>query len=231
MKNPTLLIVEDEAPIRDMLKFALEPAGFKVFEAENAAVAKQRIATHRPDLILLDWMLPGLSGIDFIGQLKQQTLTQDIPIILLTACAEENNKVRGLEVGADDYITKPFSPRELIARIKSVLRRGTLMSPEGILKKQDLWLDANNHRVTIKQQPLTLTPLEYRLLHFFMKHPAKVYSRSQLLDLVWKGESDVNERTIDVQVRRLRDRLKPYGYADCIQTVRGAGYCWTGDDV
>ncbi len=171
-------------------------------------------------------MLPDISGIEFIKQLKQKTHTQNIPTILLTARAEENNKVLGFETGADDYVTKPFSTRELIARIKSILKRGPLISPVGMITLQDLMIDTNKHQASIKHQLLDLTPNEYRLLLFFSKNPNKVYSRSQLLVQVWDNAEEIYERTVDVQIRRLRDRLKPFGYDKFLQTVRGFGYQW-----
>lgn len=231
MKKPVILIVEDEVAIRDMLRFALESADFVVIEAENTEHANHQLIQQIPDLILLDWMLPNQSGIEYLKQLKQKTATQDIPIIVLTARAEEDNKLQGFDAGADDYITKPFSPRELIARIKSILRRGLLASPDGIIKFADLKLNINTHQVTANGQELILTPLEYKLLLFFMKHPSKVYSRNQLLDHIWGGTNDILDRSIDVQIRRLRNRLKPYGYDKYIQTVRGGGYQWTADKL
>lgn len=219
-----ILIVEDETAIRDLIKFALEPAGFELLEAENSKIAEQHLSQNNPALILLDWMLPGMSGIDFIKQLKQNVKTRDIPIIMLTAKAEESNKIKGLETGADDYITKPFSPRELIARIKTVLRRGLLATPEGIIQIQDLCLNTLTRQLTIKDKLLKLPPIEYRLLHFFITHQNRVYSREQLLDHIWGNEIYIDERTVDVQIRRLRRRLKPYNYDQYIQTARGAGY-------
>lgn len=229
MKPISLLIIEDEAAIRDMVSFALTPAGFQIFEAEDTVQAKKLISQSIPDLILLDWMLPGASGIEFAQQLKRETLTKDIPIIMLSAKAEEENKIKGLEVGADDYITKPFSPRELIARIKTVLRRGPLVTPEGTIKVYELTMNLNNHSVTIQNEIIELTPIEYKLLHFFLTHMDRVYTRNQLLDQVWGVENYIDERTVDVQIRRLRDRLKPYKYDDYIKTVRGAGYQFVGD--
>lgn len=224
-----ILIIEDEMTIRDMLRFALEPAGFDVMEAGSANEAKQQIAKHIPQLILLDWMLPGMSGIDFAHQLKKDTKTQNIPIIMLTAKAEEINKVKGLETGADDYITKPFSPRELIARVKTVLRRGPLIAPDGIIQIRQLSLDVQAQQLKIENQLIELSPIEYRLFHFFITHPQRVYSREQLLDHVWGGENYIDERTVDVHIRRLRNRLKPFGYHTHIKTMRGSGYQFTRD--
>jgi two-component system phosphate regulon response regulator PhoB len=229
MKEKIILVVEDEIAIRDMLQFVLAPAGFKIMEAGDIKDAEKQIAKHIPDLILLDWMLPGMNGIDFAKQLKRHSLTKNIPIIMLTARAEEENKIRGLEVGADDYITKPFSPRELIARIKTVLRRGVLTTPEDIIQVNELFLDKNTHKVSIKSELLELTPIEYKLLHFFMTHQNRIYSREQLLHHVWGGEHDIDERTVDVQVRRLRSRLKPFACDHYIKTMRGSGYQFTGN--
>ncbi len=224
MKKTRILIVEDEVPIRDMLKFALSQKDFLILEAENAKEAELKIAEQLPDLIILDWMLPGKSGIEFAKQLKQNKLTQDIPIIMLTARAEEESKIRGLETGADDYMTKPFSPRELIARIHAVLRRGLLASPEGMLAAGPLRLNIHTQEVKINNQIIKLTPTNYRLLYFFMSHPNKVYSRERLLQQVWLESLDKDERVVDVQVKRLRQVLAPYGYKHFIKTVRSSGY-------
>lgn len=228
MKKTSILIIEDETAIRDMMRFALEPAGFDILEAENSKEAEKQIARCIPDIILLDWMLPGMSGIDFAKQLKRNSQTRDIPIIMLTAKAEEDNKIKGLETGVDDYITKPFSPRELIARIKTVLRRGPLINLEGMIKVGNLQVNVQAHRVDINNNVLDLTPVEYKLLHFFVTHQERVYSRAQLLDHVWGGENYVDERTVDVQIRRLRACLKPHGYDGCIKTVHGVGYQFVG---
>jgi two-component system phosphate regulon response regulator PhoB len=223
MQN-SILIIEDEPDIREMLKFSLEAANFTVYEAGDAQQANLMIAKNLPDLILLDWMLPNLSGIKYAKQLKQQELTRDIPIIMLTAKAEEENKVKGLETGADDYITKPFSPRELIARIKTVLRRGPLLSPEGIVYFKNLKLDTNLRKVTADNQALELSPIEYRLLHFFLTHPDRVYTREQLLNHVWGGESYIDERSVDVQILRLRKILSTHSSPSLIHTIHGVGY-------
>lgn len=223
MRNQ-ILVIEDETPIRDMIRLALELAGFDVSEAENVIKAEALMAERIPDLILLDWMLPGLSGIEFAKRLKQRKDVNDIPIIILTAKAEEENKIKGFEVGADDYVTKPFSTRELIARIKTVLRRGPLVNTEGQIKIDELCLNTLTQEVTIKGKSVTLSPLEYRLLHFLMSHPNRIYSRDQLLTRVWGGDSYVDERTVDVQIRRLRKALNQYSDIELIETVRGAGY-------
>ena len=223
MNTKHILIVEDEASIGDMLSFTLGNAGFQTSTAVDARQAQTLIIKQRPDLILLDWMLPGLSGIDYARRLKKDELTQDIPVIMLTARVEEDDKIQGLDSGADDYITKPFSTRELIARIKAVLRRAGVPI-DSVLQTEQLTLDSASHRVSIAGQSLQLGPTEFRLLEFFMSHPERVYSRSQLLDRVWGSTVYVEERTVDVHIRRLRKQLQPYGYEYLIQTVRGAGY-------
>ena len=225
----TILIVEDEEHIRDMIKISLELAEFTVHEASHVHEAKQQLAIKIPDLILLDWMLPGVSGVAFIKQLKENTFTTNIPIILLTAKAEEENKIKGLESGADDYITKPFSPRELIVRIKTVLRRGLLTTLEGVLTVAGIHLDTKTQQVMINQERVTLSPLEYRLLLFFLKHPQRVYTRDQLLTFIWGGDSEVTERTVDVCIKRLRTVLDKYQLGKLIQTVRGTGYRFSDD--
>jgi len=222
--NKSILIVDDEGAIREMVQFALERAGFEVQEAANGREALARVADRAPALILLDWMLPDLSGIDVARRLKKDDLTARIPIIMLTARTEENDKIRGLEIGADDYVTKPFSPRELVARINAVLRRIEPQTAEEVLAVGDLTLDPGSHRVTARGGPLELGPTEFRLLHFFMAHPERVYSRSQLLDRVWGQNVYIEERTVDVHIRRLRKALSEQGTDKLIQTVRGAGY-------
>ncbi len=222
--DATILIVDDEPAIREMVGFALERAGFRWLEAADAAQAQVVIADQRPDLVLLDWMLPDLSGIHLARRLKREELTAALPIIMLTARGEEEDRVRGLEVGADDYVTKPFSPRELIARIKAVLRRAGTTEAEPVVECEGLTLDAVSHRVTAAGEPVELGPTEFRLLNFFMTHPERVYSRTQLLDSVWGRNVYVEERTIDVHIRRLRKALSPHGHDRLIQTVRGAGY-------
>ncbi len=224
MNAKHILIVEDEQPIREMIMFALAGAGYEVREAADAREAQASIAERLPDLILLDWMLPGISGIDFARRLKRDELTRELPIIMLTARAEEEDKVQGLESGADDYVTKPFSPRELVARIRAVMRRGGPGAEDEILRANGLSLDLASHRVSAGDALLEVGPTEYRLLEFFMSHPERVYSRGQLLDRVWGSNVYVEERTVDVHIRRLRKVLDPYGYEALIQTVRGAGY-------
>ena len=224
MSAKRILIVEDEQPIREMVMFALASAGYDAQEAADARQAQTVIAERLPDLLLLDWMLPGVSGIDFARRLKKEELTRELPIIMLTARAEEEDKVQGLESGADDYITKPFSPRELVARIRAVLRRGGPAAEGEVLRANGLALDLASHRVSTGETLLEMGPTEYRLLEFFMSHPERVYSRGQLLDRVWGGTVYVEERTVDVHIRRLRKALEPHGHDVLIQTVRGAGY-------
>ncbi len=219
----TVLIVDDEAPIREMIAVALEMAGYECMEAASVQEAHAHIVDNKPDMILLDWMLPGTSGVEFTRRLKRDDLTAELPIIMLTAKGEEDNKVQGLEAGADDYITKPFSPRELVARLKAVLRRAT---PQGIEEPIDvggLMLDPVCHRVTSHSSPIDIGPTEYRLLQFFMTHQERAYSRAQLLDQVWGGNVYVEERTVDVHIRRLRKALGET-HEHLIQTVRGTGY-------
>jgi two-component system phosphate regulon response regulator PhoB len=224
MTGKQILIVEDEKPIRDMIAFGLRRAGFDVREAEDCSAARASIADHRPDLLLVDWMLPDQSGLELTRAVKRGRDTQDLPVIMLTARADEQDKVTGLEGGADDYVTKPFSPRELLARINAVLRRATPAGVSQTLEAEDLKLDLASHRVTAGGEPVSLGPTEYRLLQFFMEHPDRVYSRSQLLDRVWGGNVYVEERTVDVHIRRLRKALEPFGLERFVQTVRGAGY-------
>ncbi len=223
MTGKTVLIVDDEAPIREMIAVALEMADYDYLEAADAREAHALIVDKQPDLILLDWMLPGTSGVELARRLKKDETTAEIPIIMLTAKVEEDNKIRGLEVGADDYITKPFSPRELVARLKAVLRRTTPPGVETPIEVDGLTLDPVGHRVTTETGALNIGPTEYRLLQFFMTHQERVYTRSQLLDQVWGGNVYVEERTVDVHIRRLRKALGDQ-YDHLIQTVRGTGY-------
>jgi two-component system phosphate regulon response regulator PhoB len=225
MTTLNILIVEDEDAIREMLVMVLEQASLSVIAVASAEEAQLSLADNaRPDLILLDWMLPGISGVEFAKQLKQDDLFKELPIILLTARGEEEDKVRGLEIGADDYITKPFSPKELIARIKAVLRRSGKNIAEEILQINNISLDVNKHRITIGGKPVVVSPTEFKLMHFFMTHQDNVYSRTQLLDQVWGRSAYIEERTVDVHIRRLRKILKDYGKDELIQTVRGFGY-------
>ena len=225
MNQLNLLVVEDEDAIREMLVMVLEQAGFNVISVISAEAAQMSLVDNNlPDLILLDWMLPGISGVELARRLKKDNLYQDLPVILLTARGEEEDKVRGLEIGADDYMTKPFSPRELIARIKAVLRRSGKKVEDEIINIGDILLDVGKHRITIAGQNLTVSPTEFKMLHFFMTHQDKVYSRTQLLDHVWGRSTYIEERTVDVHIRRLRKILKEYGRDELIQTVRGFGY-------
>ena len=224
MTGKQILIVEDEKPIRDMIAFGLRRAGFTVREAEDCSEARSRIADSRPDLLLVDWMLPDQSGLELTRFLKRSKDTQDLPVIMLTARAEEHDKVAGLEGGADDYVTKPFSPRELLARVQAVLRRTSPATADAAMEAGVLKLDSTSHRVTAGEQTVSLGPTEYRLLQFFMEHPERVYARSQLLDRVWGGNVYVEERTVDVHIRRLRKSLEPFACDGLIQTVRGSGY-------
>lgn len=230
MSGKHILIVEDEQAIREMVSFALGRAGFELEEAADAVEAQERLAERLPDLILLDWMLPGISGIDLARRLKRDEYTRDVPVIMLTARGEEDDKVGGLEAGADDYVTKPFSPRELVARIKAVLRRAHPEAEDSPIVVDELKLDPGSHRVSAKGDALDMGPTEFRLLRFFMLHPERVYSRSQLLDRVWGRNTYVEERTVDVHILRLRKVLSGHGYDRFVQTVRGAGYRFsTGD--
>ncbi|GLT15442.1 phosphate regulon transcriptional regulator PhoB [Vibrio algivorus] len=219
-----ILVVEDEAPIREMLCFVLEQKGYQPVEAEDYDTAINKLCEPYPDLILLDWMLPGGSGINFIKHLKREELTRNIPVVMLTARGEEEDKVRGLEVGADDYITKPFSPKELVARLKAVIRRVTPTAIEDVIDVQGLKLDPVSHRVTANDSPLDMGPTEFKMLHFFMTHQERVYSREQLLNNVWGTNVYVEDRTVDVHIRRLRKALEQEGHDKLVQTVRGAGY-------
>jgi two-component system phosphate regulon response regulator PhoB len=219
----TVLIVDDEAAIREMIAAALEMAGYHCLEAANCQDAHSSIIDNKPDMLLLDWMLPGINGIEFARRLKRDDLTKEMPIILLTAKGDEQNKIQGLDSGADDYITKPFSPRELVARLKAVLRRATPMGIEEAVEIKGLKLDPTCHRVTANKAPVEIGPTEYRLLQFFMTHQERTYSRPQLLDQVWGGNVYVEERTVDVHIRRLRKALGNT-HEHLIQTVRGTGY-------
>lgn len=225
----TIMIVEDEPSIRDMLKFVLSNQGFNVICFDNVKSAQLAFKSQTPDLILLDWMLPGISGIEYARMLKNTAQTQDIPVIMLTAKAEEENKVLGLEVGADDYITKPFSPRELVARIRAVLRRGPLQSEHKIMQWRGMTVDVAKHQVLIDNQIVALTPMLFRLMVFLMDKPGRVFNREQLLNAVWQNDPDVYERTIDVHIRRLRQALEAYGYQDAIKTIHGMGYTFTDE--
>jgi two-component system, OmpR family, phosphate regulon response regulator PhoB len=224
MSAKQILVVEDERPIREMIAFGLRRAGFEVREAADARSGRAEVANKLPDLLLVDWMLPDTSGLEFTRALKRDRETRELPVIMLTARAEEGDKVAGLEGGADDYITKPFSPRELLARINAVLRRALPAEGAERIDIEGLVLDQSSQRVSSGERTVALGPTEYRMLAFFMTHPERVYTREQLLDRVWGGNVYVEERTIDVHIRRLRKALEEFGYDRLIQTVRGSGY-------
>jgi two-component system phosphate regulon response regulator PhoB len=219
-----ILVVEDEPAIQELIAVNLEHAGHHVQRAHSASEADALIRDIRPDLILLDWMLPDLAGTALARRLRADARSKDIPIIMLTARAQEHDKVEGLDAGADDYITKPFSIKELLARIKAVLRRRSPQLTDELIEVAGLQLDPAAHRVACNETQLHLGPTEFKLLHFFMTHPERVYSRMQLLDQVWGDHVFVEERTVDVHIRRLRQALEPSGHDRLIETVRGAGY-------
>ena len=225
-----ILVVEDEQPIREMLAFALRRAGFEVREAASSQDARVRLADQRPDLMLVDWMLPDMSGLELTRQIKRDPDTRDLPIIMLTARAAEGDKVAGLDGGADDYMTKPFSPRELLSRINAVLRRSDGNEESDQLAHAGLTMDRASHRVSHAGREVILGPTEYRMLEFFMQNPERVYSRSQLLDRVWGGNVYIEERTIDVHIRRLRKALEEVQMDHLVQTVRGSGYRFSAKD-
>ena len=229
MSAKKILVVEDELAIRDLLGVVLQQAGYEYVEAGDVHTAQVRLVDQRPDLVLLDWMLPDASGIELIRRMKREPSTADIPVILLTARVEEDNKIQGLEVGADDYVTKPFSPRELLARVKALLRRSSGADDGDKLNLQGLVLDVDSHRASIDGAALPLGPTEFKLLQFFMQKQNRVFSRAQILDQVWGSNVYVEERTVDVHIRRLRKGLRqlgdaPIDYGLFIQTVRGTGY-------
>jgi len=220
----SILVVEDEPAIQELIAYNLKQAGHQPLRADNAEQALTLVANALPDLVLLDWMLPGLSGIEFARRLRADKRTRAIPIIMLTARSDEQDKLQGLETGADDYITKPFSPRELNARIKAVLRRRAPEMTDDMVQLGGLKLDPASHRVTGNGEPVDLGPTEFRLLHFLMTHTERVHSRTQLLDQVWGDHVFVEERTVDVHIRRLRKALEPTELDGLVQTVRGTGY-------
>jgi two-component system, OmpR family, phosphate regulon response regulator PhoB len=224
MAMPNVLIVDDESDIREVIRFTLESAGFRVLEAGHAEEARRIMSTERLDLILLDWMLPGRSGLELAQQLKQNSKSRALPIIMVSARGEEEDRVRGLDTGADDYVTKPFSPRELVARINAVLRRAQPGEGAEVVEIGGLAIDHVSHRVNADGKRIDIAPTEYRLLHFFMTHADRAFTRSQLLDQVWGDQVYVEERTVDVHVRRLRKALEPTGHDRLLQTVRGVGY-------
>jgi two-component system phosphate regulon response regulator PhoB len=222
--RPTILVVEDEAPLMTLVRYNLEKQGFRVEEAADGQEALLRVAEARPDLVLLDWMLPSLSGIEVCRQLRRRPGTRDLPIIMLTARTEDQDQIRALDTGADDYVTKPFAMEGLVARIRALLRRSGTVPTKGTLTFHDLTMDQDAHRVTRNGRTLHLGPTEYRLLEFFLAHPGRVFSREQLLDAVWGRDIHVEPRTVDVHIRRLRKAVNGEGETDLIRTVRSAGY-------
>ena len=222
--KPTILVVEDEVPLLTLLRYNLEKQGFRVEEAADGEEALLRVAEGRPDLVLLDWMLPALSGIEVCRQLRRRPGTRDLPIIMVTARTEDQDAVRALDTGADDYINKPFAMDSLMARIRALLRRSGAVAARGVLSWRDLVLDQDAHRVSRAGRPLHLGPTEYRLLEFLMQHPGRVFSREQVLDAVWGRDIHVEPRTVDVHIRRLRKAVNGPGEEDVIRTVRSAGY-------
>ena len=229
MVKRRILIVEDEKPIRDMVYFALDSDGYEIIEAVDGRQATEKLAQNSPDLILMDWMLPDVSGLELVRRIKRDDVTREIPVIMLTAKTEERDKVEGLDSGADDYITKPFSVKELSARIRAVLRRMDSKIEENRLCCGNLVLDLDAHHVLVDDTQIEVGPTEFRLLEFFMTHPDKVYSRAQLLDYVWGRSKFVEERTVDVHILRLRRLLKPHNCHTMVQTVRGYGYRFVAD--
>lgn len=243
----TILVVEDEPAIQELIAVNLSFAGHRVLRAGDAEEAAALVRAELPDLVLLDWMLPGASGVQFARQLRGAERTRDVPIIMLTARSNETDKVSGLEAGADDYVTKPFSPKELMARIKAVLRRRAPQLTDDRVEIGGLVLEPATHRVSgavsgvdgaadgavngIERRPLEIGPTEFRLLHFFMTHPERVYSRAQLLDQVWGDHVFLEERTVDVHIRRLRNALSPTGHEHLVETVRGSGYRFSGAEA
>jgi two-component system phosphate regulon response regulator PhoB len=223
--------VDDEAAIREMIRMSLEMAGFDCLEAGNIQQAHRQVVDEKPDLVLLDWMLPGGSGIELLRRLRKDEITADLPVIMLTAKTDEDNKIQGLDVGADDYITKPFAPREMLSRINAVMRRAGLSDQEKSIEVEGLKLEPSSHRVYVNQQLVSIGPTEYKLLKFFMTHQERAYSRGQLLDQVWGGNVYVEERTVDVHIRRLRKALANdlADYGALVQTVRGTGYRFSAE--
>ncbi|MDF7675276.1 phosphate regulon transcriptional regulator PhoB [Neisseriaceae bacterium ESL0693] len=226
----TVLVVEDEIAITTLIKFTLEQAGFDTVCVESAEKARLLLDNQLPDVVLLDWMLPGMSGLALIEYIRQTPRSRDLPLILLTARSEEEDKEQGLNLGADDYVTKPFSPRELVARIKALLRRRAPQKTDMLINIHGLVLNPQEKHVSVQGQKISLGPSEFKLLHFFMTHPGRVYSRTQLLDLVWGDHVFVEERTVDVHIRRLRRGLEAGGLMHLIQTVRGSGYRFVSDE-
>ena len=224
-----ILLVEDEPAIQELVAVNLVRAGHQVLRAGDAETALRLVREALPDLVLVDWMLPGMNGVELARRLRADERTRSVPIIMLTARGEEQDKITGLETGADDYLTKPFSPRELVARIKAVLRRQRPQATDDIVEIGGLQLDPSTHRVTAGELPINLGPTEFRLLHFLMTHPERVHSRAQLLDQVWGDHVFVEERTVDVHIRRLRGALEATQHDRLVQTVRGSGYRLSAD--
>lgn len=230
MSTINVLVVEDEEAILTLIQFTLEQAGFHVSGCTSVEAAKPHLLEKLPDVVLLDWMLPGISGIQFTKQLRQDARTKDLPIILLTARSDDVDKEMGLNLGADDYLTKPFSPRELVARVNALLRRRAPQKTSEVIQFAGLELDPNERTVLGNKESIHFGPTEFKLLHFFMTHADRVYTRRQLLDLVWGDHVFVEERTVDVHIRRLRRALAPAGLEQLVQTVRGAGYRFSGKE-
>jgi two-component system phosphate regulon response regulator PhoB len=224
MPRHTILVVDDETSIREMLVISLESAGYNVLQAENAKTAHSLVLDKLPDLILLDWMMPVTTGLELLRRLKRDEMTDHIPVIMLTAKAEESSKISGLDSGADDYIAKPFSPRELLSRIKAILRRVSREELKNTIVVGGLEFDPLEHRISIAGNLINLAPTEFRLLQFFLTHQERVYSRDQILDYVWGKNVYLDERTVDVHIRRLRKAISVAGHDEYVQTVRGAGY-------
>ena len=229
LAKPTILVVEDEAPLLTLLRYNLEKQGFRVEEAADGQEALLRVAETKPDLIVLDWMLPALSGLEVCRQIRRRPNTRDLPIIMVTARSEDQDAVRALDTGADDYISKPFAMDALLARIRALLRRSGAVPVKGRVSYRDLVMDQDAHRVTRGPRSLHLGPTEYRLLEFFLQHPGRVFSREQLLDAVWGRDIHVEPRTVDVHIRRLRKAVNGEAEADIIRTVRSAGYALDAD--
>jgi two-component system phosphate regulon response regulator PhoB len=224
MTGPVVLIVEDEAPLVTLLRYNLEKEGFAVAEAADGEEALLRIAEQKPDAVLLDWMLPLLSGIEVCRQIRRAPATRSLPVIMLTARGEEGDRVRGLNSGADDYVVKPFSLGELVARLRAVIRRAQPNAGEDLLRYADVTMDLVAHRVSRAGEPVHLGPTEFRLLRHFLQNPARVFSREQLLDRIWGHYAEVELRTVDVHIRRLRKALNEVGEGDLVRTVRSVGY-------
>jgi len=224
MPRHTILVVDDETSIREMLVISLESAGYNVLQAENAKTAHSLVLDKHPDLILLDWMMPVTTGLELLRRLKRDEMTDHIPVIMLTAKAEESSKISGLDSGADDYIAKPFSPRELLSRVKAILRRVSREELNDTIVVGDLEFDPLEHRISVAGNLINLAPTEFRLLQFFLTHQERVYSRDQILDYVWGKNVYLDERTVDVHIRRLRKAISVAGHDEYVQTVRGAGY-------